>query len=64
VLTNHAVYTEDKPTEDVDDADLDLVIRPGIYGSLYTARWSLRPFSEWWEMPAFAQVKWLQRFRA
>jgi len=35
VLVNNGVSAEDKPIEDVDDADLDRVIRSGIYGSLY-----------------------------
>jgi 2-hydroxycyclohexanecarboxyl-CoA dehydrogenase len=33
-LESNAVCTEDKPIEDVDDADLDRVIRSEIYGSL------------------------------
>jgi NAD(P)-dependent dehydrogenase (short-subunit alcohol dehydrogenase family) len=55
VLVNNAVYTEDKPIEDVDDADLDLVIRSGIYGSLYTADGRHAPFNEWWEMRTEAE---------
>jgi hypothetical protein len=38
VLANNGVSAEDKLIEDVDDADLDGVIRSGIYGSLYPMR--------------------------
>jgi hypothetical protein len=34
VLVNNALSAEDKPIEDVADADLDRAIRSGIYGSL------------------------------
>jgi hypothetical protein len=33
---NNGVAAEDKTIADVDDADLDRVIRSGIYDSLYT----------------------------
>jgi hypothetical protein len=36
VPVNNAVSTQDKPIEGVDDADLDRMIRSGIYGSPYT----------------------------
>jgi NAD(P)-dependent dehydrogenase (short-subunit alcohol dehydrogenase family) len=55
VLVNNAVYTEDKPIEDVDDADLDLVIRSGFFGSLYTADGRGAPFNEWREMRTEAE---------
>jgi hypothetical protein len=36
VLVNNGVSAEDKPIEDVDDADVDRLIWLGIYGLLYT----------------------------
>jgi len=36
VLVNNGVSAEDKPIEDVDDADGDRLIGSGIYGLLYT----------------------------
>lgn len=36
VLVNNAVSHERKPLEEVDDANLDLVIQSAIYGSLHT----------------------------
>ncbi|SCW60859.1 NAD(P)-dependent dehydrogenase, short-chain alcohol dehydrogenase family [Sphingobium faniae] len=35
LLVNNAVSTDNKPIEDVDDANLDLVLRSSIHGSLY-----------------------------
>jgi 2-hydroxycyclohexanecarboxyl-CoA dehydrogenase len=35
LLVNNAVSTDNKPIEEVDDANLDLVIRSSIHGSLY-----------------------------
>lgn len=35
VLVNNAMSTDDKPLEEVDDAALDVVLRTGVYGSLY-----------------------------
>lgn len=35
LLVNNAVSTENRPIEEVDDANLDLVLRSSIYGSLY-----------------------------
>ena len=35
LLVNNAVSTDNRPIEDVDDANLDLVLRSAIHGSLY-----------------------------
>lgn len=35
LLVNNAVSTDNKPIEEVDDANLDLVLRSSIHGSLY-----------------------------
>lgn len=35
LLVNNAVSTDNRPIEDVDDANLDLVLRSSIHGSLY-----------------------------
>jgi NAD(P)-dependent dehydrogenase (short-subunit alcohol dehydrogenase family) len=35
LLVNNAVTTDNKPIEEVDDANLDLVLRSSIHGSLY-----------------------------
>src|SRR6218665_247870 len=35
LVVNNAVSAENKPIEDVDDANLDLVLRSSIHGSLY-----------------------------
>ena len=35
LLVNNAITTDNRPLEEVDDANLDLVMRSGIYGALY-----------------------------
>ena len=35
LLVNNAVSTDNKPIEEVDDANLDLVLRSSVHGSLY-----------------------------